>query len=163
MPTSAEGFGLCPRLFLPFAHKSAYYAVLAHFFFANFWCPVVTLLTFSSSLSNFERNPTKKQKNLKKIQKKLKKKKIKKNSKNHENVKKKNPKIFIKIFKKSTTKKIHKNLKNKNNVTHCQKWSKNLKISKNLKKIYFFQTQKFCSKKTKLQKEKKCFSHSFPT
>ena len=27
--------------------------------FANFWCPVVTLVTFSSNLSNFERNPKK--------------------------------------------------------------------------------------------------------
>ena len=41
--------------------------------FDNFWCPVVTLVTFSSNLSNFERNPKKpkkmhnKSKNLKKI------------------------------------------------------------------------------------------------
>ena len=33
--------------------------------FGNFWCPVVTLVTFSSILRNFEMNP----KNLKKIQK----------------------------------------------------------------------------------------------
>ena len=35
----AEGFGLCPMLFLPFGKKRAYYAVFAHF-----WCPVVTLV-----------------------------------------------------------------------------------------------------------------------
>ena len=35
--------------------------------FEIFWCPVVTLVTFSSKLSNFERNPKKSEK---KIQKK---------------------------------------------------------------------------------------------
>ena len=55
----AEGFNLQPRLCLPFGQKKrAYYAVLAHF--GNFWCPVVTLETFSSNLSNFKRNPKKK-------------------------------------------------------------------------------------------------------
>ena len=49
-------------------------------FFVNFWCPVVTLVTFSSNPSNFKRNPKKKQ------QKKLKK-KIQKNSKKFQNFK----------------------------------------------------------------------------
>ena len=74
--------------------------------FVNFWCPVVTLVTFSSSLSNFERNP-----------------------KTH----KKKSKI-LKFFKKS--KKIQKNLKKKmKNLNKIQKNSKNpeksLKKSKN--------------------------------
>ena len=36
--------------------ESAYYAVLAHFW-QIFLCQVVALVTFSSNLSNFERNP----------------------------------------------------------------------------------------------------------
>ena len=44
--------------------------------FGNFWCPVVTLVTFSSNLSNFERNPQKTKK------KKPKNQKISKNLKN---------------------------------------------------------------------------------
>ena len=40
----AEGFGLRPRLFLPFGKKRAYYAVLA-----NFW----QFLVSSSNLANF--------------------------------------------------------------------------------------------------------------
>ena len=52
VPTSSSCGGLWPRVFLPFGQKTAYYAVLAHF-----WCPVVTLVVFSSNLSNFERNP----------------------------------------------------------------------------------------------------------
>jgi hypothetical protein len=35
--------------------------------FGDFWCPVITLVTFSSNLSNFKKNPKTKQKN-KKIQ-----------------------------------------------------------------------------------------------
>ena len=38
--------------------------------FGNFWCPVVTLVTFSSNISNFERN-TKKTKKIKKNLKKI--------------------------------------------------------------------------------------------
>ena len=37
--------------------------------FGNIWCPVVTLVTFSSNLINVERNPKKKQKNPPKIPK----------------------------------------------------------------------------------------------
>ena len=54
----AEGFGR--------AKKRAYYAVLNNS--GNFWRPVVTLVSFSSNRSNFERNPKKKL-NQKKIQK----------------------------------------------------------------------------------------------
>ena len=51
----AKGFDLRPRLFLSFRQKRAYFAILAHF-----WCPVVTLVTFSSKLNNFEKNIQKK-------------------------------------------------------------------------------------------------------
>ena len=44
--------------------------------FGNFWCPVVTLVTFSSNIGNFERNPKKTKKSKKKIHK------FPKNSKN---------------------------------------------------------------------------------
>ena len=67
----AEGFALWPSFFSPSVKNRAYYA-----FLANFWCPVVTLVTCSTNLSNFERNPNKpkkSKKNLKKIQKKFKK------------------------------------------------------------------------------------------
>ena len=53
----AEGFGFGR------GKKKAYYAVLA-----NFWCSVVTLVTFSSKLDNFKQNP-KIQKIIKKSQK----------------------------------------------------------------------------------------------
>ena len=46
--------------------------------FGNLWCPVVTVVTFSSNLSNFERNTKKPQKNPKKSKESLKKKKIQK-------------------------------------------------------------------------------------
>ena len=51
----SEGFSLQPRLFCPSGKKKgAYYSVLAHF-----WqlCPVATIVTFSSLLSNFEGIP----------------------------------------------------------------------------------------------------------
>ena len=57
----AEGFSLWPKLYLPFAQKIPYYAVLPHFW--RFWCPVVILVYFSGNLSNFERNPKKPKKN----------------------------------------------------------------------------------------------------
>ena len=41
--------------------------------FCNFWCPVVTLVTFRRNLSNFERNLKKKSKKFQQIQKYLKK------------------------------------------------------------------------------------------
>ena len=73
--------------------------------FANFQCPVVTLVTFGSNLSNFEINP-KKPKNTKKIQiffkKNPKKPKTKKSPVNQKKSKK-NPKK--KIIKKNPLKK----------------------------------------------------------
>ena len=42
---TAKGFGLWPRLFWPF--------------FGHFYSPVVTLVTFSNNLSNFEKNKKK--------------------------------------------------------------------------------------------------------
>ena len=56
----AEGFGLRPRLFLPFV----FLLILGHF-----WCSVVTSVTFSSNLSNFEKNQKKSKKNSKKPKK----------------------------------------------------------------------------------------------
>ena len=53
--------------------------------FGNFWCPIVTMVTFSSNLINFERNP--KNKNNKKI-------------KNQKNSKIEKSKIIQKIKKK---------------------------------------------------------------
>ena len=54
-PTSSSCGGLWPSA------EAFYYAVLAHF-----WCPVVTLVTFSSNISN---NTKKQQKNPKKFKK----------------------------------------------------------------------------------------------
>ena len=69
----AEGFGLCPRPFLPFKQKRELF-MLFWPIFGNFWSPVVTLVTFGSNLSHFEGNPKKPQKSTKKS------KKIQKNS-----------------------------------------------------------------------------------
>ena len=74
----------------------------------NFWCTVVTLVIFSSNLSNFEKNP----KNQKKFQKS---KNVRKSQKIPKNQKK---------FK--NLKEIHKNPKNPKNDKNCQK-SENLK------------------------------------
>ena len=55
--------------FLQILEDTARYAGLLFWpIFGIFWCPVVTLVTFSSNLSNFERNPKKpKEKKEKKI------------------------------------------------------------------------------------------------
>ena len=62
----AESFGLRPMLFCPLGKKG----VIRLFWpiFGNCWCPVVTLVTFSNNISNFEKNPKKffKKSNLKK-------------------------------------------------------------------------------------------------
>ena len=65
----AEGFGLQPRDFLALRAKKGliilFWPILGYI-----WCPVVTLVTLSSNLSNFKKNPkyTKKiQKNTKQI------------------------------------------------------------------------------------------------
>ena len=72
LPAPAEGFGLQPRLFLAFGQKKCFF-MLFWPIFGDFWCPVVTMVTFSSNLSNFERNNKKKLKNPKKNPKKSKK------------------------------------------------------------------------------------------
>ena len=64
----AEGFDW--GFFGPLGKKRAYYAVLAHFW-QFLVCLVVTLVTCSSNLRNFERNP-KKLKEIKKNPKELK-------------------------------------------------------------------------------------------
>ena len=58
----AEGFGLWPRLICPSGKKKSFF-LLFWPIFGNFWCPVVTVVTFSYNLSNFEK--------LNKIQKKI--------------------------------------------------------------------------------------------
>ena len=75
-PTSSSCGGLQPSaeaLFALWAKKEL--IILFWPIFGNFWCPVVTLVTFSSNLRNFERNPKKpikiQQKN-RKISKKIK-------------------------------------------------------------------------------------------
>ena len=76
-PTSSSCGGLQPlaeAFFALWAQKEP--IMLFWLIFGNFWYPVVTLVTFSSNLSNFERNPPPK-KNPRKIRKL--KKKIKKN------------------------------------------------------------------------------------
>ena len=52
-PTSSSCGGLRPWLFLPFGQKID---LIMLFWpnFGNFWCSVVTIVTFSSNLSNFE-------------------------------------------------------------------------------------------------------------
>ena len=63
----AEAFGLRPRAV--FALRAKIKLIMLFWpFSVNFWCPVVTLVTFSSGLSNFERNCKKTNKS-KKIQK----------------------------------------------------------------------------------------------
>ena len=89
----AEGFGLRTSLFFAFFRAKKEVIMLFWPFFGNFWCPVVTLVTFSSYISNFERNPKK----TKKIQK------IQINSKNFK--KSKNAKKSKKLKKKSEKKK----------------------------------------------------------
>ena len=68
------GRGLQP---LALAEAKKELNILFLLIFDNFWCPVVTLVTFSSNLSNFERNPPPKKNNkIIKSQKNFKKSKI---------------------------------------------------------------------------------------
>ena len=56
MRANFEGFGLQPRLFLPFGQKK----VLSMRFLpilGNFLCSVLTDITFSSTLNKFEKTP----------------------------------------------------------------------------------------------------------
>ena len=92
--------------------------------FVHFWCPAVTLVTFSSNLSNFERNQRKKIP------------KISKNQKLEKNPKK----------SKKKRRKTLKSEKFKINTPTIQNLSKmvlkNSKIGKNLKKILFLRIKK---------------------
>ena len=111
------------------------------------------MVTFSSNLSNFERNQKKTKKSKKKIKNFFKKnlkiwkskkiQKIQKKSKKNQTVKK-NPKKVQKVHK--------KNPKNLKIVKNGQKFRKSRKISKNLKNSLFFL---FFS-------QKKCYPISFP-
>ena len=77
---TAEGFGLRPRAFFVLRAKREpimlFWPILG-----NFLCPVESLVTFNSNLSNFKR--------IKKSQNKIPKKSEKKNTKNTKNYKKK--------------------------------------------------------------------------
>ena len=84
----AEGFGLWPTLFVALWAKKEI-NMLFWTIFGNFWCPVVTLVTISSNISNFERN-SKNQKYPKKIQNFKKKFKKSKSPKKSKKSKKKN-------------------------------------------------------------------------
>ena len=111
-PTSSSFGGLRP---------SADLFMLFWPIFRDFWCSVVTVVTFSSNFSNFERNK-KSEKNPKKIQKKLKKsKKMQKKSKKS-----------IKNLPKSEI--FWNMVKNSKNPEKCQKISKIHFFSK----LFFF-------------------------
>ena len=71
----------------------------------NFWCPVVTLVTLSCNLSNFERNP-KKQRKIKEIPNKFKNFKKSNNKKSSKNLKIKNHNFYFNV--KNGQKKIQK-------------------------------------------------------
>ena len=70
----AEGFGLRPRTFFALRAKKdltmLFWPILGHLS-----CPVVTLVTFSSNIMNFKKNPKSPKKNPEKIPKKFKKQK----------------------------------------------------------------------------------------
>ena len=53
----AEGFGLQARLFLPFGKKGL--IMLTWPILGHFCCSVVTLVTFSGNLNNYEKNSKK--------------------------------------------------------------------------------------------------------
>ena len=90
--------------------------------FGNFWCPGVTLVTFSSNVSNFERNPEKQKIHKKSKTLKINSKILKKNQNNL----KKNQKIN------------NKSQQSEKNVKNSQKVPKYHKVSKNLKTNIFF-------------------------
>ena len=125
----AEGFG---RGFFALRAKNELF-MLFWPILGDFWCPVVTVVTFSSNLSNFERTQKngKIQQENSKNSKKLK--KIQKSKKIH------NPKSPTKIQKiQKKSKKSIKNPKNQRIVKNGQKFWKSQKISKNLKNSLFF-------------------------
>ena len=96
-----------------------------------FWCSVVTSLTFSSNLSNFEKNPRKNPKNFKNFKNPNEPKNFRKlHKKNPKNIKK--PKNFRKLHKKSQ-KYLKQNIKK--TQKNCKFFKKNQKSKKN---IYIF-------------------------
>ena len=67
-PTSSSCGGLRPSAEAFFALRAKKELIMLFWpIFGDFWCPVVTVVTFSSNLSNFERNPKKTEKIQKKI------------------------------------------------------------------------------------------------
>ena len=57
-PTSSSCGGLQPSAEAFFALRAKKELIMLFWLiFGNFWCPVVALVTFSSNLSNFEKNP----------------------------------------------------------------------------------------------------------
>ena len=114
----AEGFGLPPRIFFCSLGKRKEFIMLFWPILGNFWCAVVTFVTFSSNLSNFERNPSPK-KNLKKKRKKI----------NHPPSKKK---------EKKEKKNLHQK-RSKNPYKKFRKMSKMVKKNKKSQKFTFFQ------------------------
>ena len=119
----AEGFGLRPRLFCPLGKKELF--ILFVLILGHFECSVVTSLTFSSNLINFEKNPK-----ITKIQNKIQ--KIQKNP-----IRKK--KKIIKNTHKKQRSKIPKNLKISKNHFFFSKNLKIMKIFVSHKKIFVAQ------------------------
>ena len=135
-----EGFGLQTRFFFALWAKKELFMMSWRLLwcFGNFWCRLVTVLTFSSNISKKKQKSKKNKKNQKKS----------KNAKKSKNIQKK-------ILKKSK-----KSIKKPQKSKKCQKWSKNPKIQNNLKKsqnlpfFYFF----YFLKKICFVKEKKMLS-----
>ena len=130
----AEGFGLQTRFFFALWAKKELFMMSWRLLwcFGDFWCRVVTVVTFSSNISK------KKQKNKKKIQKNSKNPKIQKNQK---------------ISQKKNLKKFKKSIKTEKSK-NCQKWSKNPKIQNNLQKSQKFPFFLLFWKKLVLSKKK---------
>ena len=126
----AESFGLRPRLFLPFGQKKE---LIIQFWpiFGFLWSPVITLVTFSSNISNNNKKTNKKiikiLKNFRKFQKILKSKKRPKNQKQSKKSKKKpkDPKQIQKSIKNQKNPKLSKMVKKSENLKKSQKISKN--------------------------------------
>ena len=99
-PTSSSCGGLRPSAEAFFAHRAKKELIMLFWpIFSNFWCLVITLVTFSNNIRNFERNP-KKPKKIRKKSKKDQKNSKSKIKKNQKNVKKysKNPTKINKVF-----------------------------------------------------------------
>ena len=104
--------------------------------FENFWCPVVTLVTFSSNLRNFEWNPKNPPKSQKKPEKIPKIPKIPKIQKIQKKSKKFKKKIKKPRKKKTKNKKMSKMVKKSENIKNLKKSQKIL-----LKKSRIWETK----------------------